>query len=321
MNLNDMGLFAAVVEEGSISAAARRLGIPKQTVSRRIARLEEELGVQLLRRTTRSLRPTEAGAAYAERCGEVARLAREANECLTSAVAAPRGTLRLTADHVFGEHFLPPLLKEYAERYPEVSIEVMLSRRMVNLVEEGFDLAFRVGAGPGGSGSSGGMRVAGGSRAAAEFEGGGPRAGGSLTSVPLGPAVICYAASAEYLERRGVPGHPDDLGRHECLLQAHAPGPVLWPFRELGRVRVEGRLRLNSFTLVRRAALDGLGIALMPAFLLSQELIPVLGEWTPEVGSVCLVYPTQKFQAARVRAFLELATERLSGTFQSPSIV
>jgi DNA-binding transcriptional LysR family regulator len=132
--MDDMGLFALVAELGSFTAAAARAGIPKQTLSRRVAMLERALGMRLLHRTTRRVRTTEAGARYARRCAELAALAVEANREIRDADETPKGTLRLTADPVFGEAFVTSVVVEYARRFPEVAVEVMLTRRRVDLV-------------------------------------------------------------------------------------------------------------------------------------------------------------------------------------------
>lgn len=280
--LEDMRIFARVAVAGSYTGAARLLGMPKQTVSRRMAELEAELGVPLIQRTTRRLRLTENGLAFAERCAEVVRLADEAVEYIKTTVASPRGNLRITADRLFGDCFLGPLVARYAQRYPEVGLEVMLTPRVVDLVEEGFDVGFRVGQ--------------------SEAPG--------LVSVALGKAEICYCASPDYLLAFGEPTEPLQLRHHQCIIDNHDH----WPFRGVGRVAVTGRLRFNSFPMVRQAVTAGLGIGLFPAFacqteLASGQLVKLLEDWVPEVGSVYLVFPSHRYQAARLRAFVELALE------------
>jgi len=287
-----MRLFARVVEAGSFTKAARGLGMPKQTLSRRIAELEAELDVQLLHRTTRSLKPTEAGAAYALRCAEIVRLAEDADRAVTDAKAEPAGVLRVTADPVFGEAFLPALIAELAREWPALQLEVVLTRRKVDLVEEGFDVAFRIG------------RV--------EHKG--------LTATVLGPAQVRYCCSREYLKRRGAPKTPKELARHDCILVTHEGEPVRWPFksaRGLELVAVDGRLRFNSQALAHAAALAGLGIAIFPEFtcaadLRSRRLVAVLDDVAPEVGGVTLVHPSGRYLSARVRTFVDLARQRLA---------
>jgi DNA-binding transcriptional LysR family regulator len=292
MTLEDMRLFAKVAEAQSFTAAAGILGMPKQTLSRRVAELEQELGVQLLLRTTRRLHLTDVGAAYAARCGEIVRLAEEANQAVTDTRQVPKGVLRVTADPVFGEAFVTGLIVEYASRWPEVQVEAVLTRRHVNLLEEGFDIAFRIG----------------------KVE------DPALTATRLGPARVRYCASPAYLERRGVPSSPEELQKHECILVVSEGAPMRWPFRGPKGdmlVPVSGRLRFNSFAMAHAAALQGLGIAIFPEFACVADvqrgrLVPVLEEQGVDVGAVWLVHPVHRYLTARVRTFIELALQRLA---------
>lgn len=284
VRLEDMRLVAAVADARSMTGAARRLGIPKQTVSRRIAQLEEALGVPLMHRTTRTLHLTEAGAAYAEKCREIVRIAEEASRAVTEVDDEPRGTLRVTADPVFADAFVGQLVIEYAQRWPRVAVELVLTRRRVELVEENFDVAFRIG----------------------------HVDDANLTGVRLGPARVRYCASPGYVRKRGTPGSPDDLGAHDCLVVSDG-GASRWPFpgRKGPRlVPITGRLTVTSFAVARAAALAGLGIAIFPEFacvddIRRRRLVPVLE--TVEVGSVWMLRVARHLPAARVRAFLELA--------------
>jgi DNA-binding transcriptional LysR family regulator len=292
IRIEDMRLFAAVAEAESITAAASRLRVPKQTLSRRVAELERALGVQLLHRTTRRLRLSDIGAAYAERCAAIVRIADDANREVFDAHAVPQGTLRVTADPVFGEAFLSDLLIEYSRAWPEVRIEVALTRRRVDLVEEGFDVAFRIG----------------------DVD------DAALAGFKLGAATVRYCASPRYLAERGVPKVPRDLGRHDCLVVASEGALVRWPFRGgKGRtsVAVAGRWAVTSFAMARAAALAGLGIAIFPAFACADEiesgrLVSVLDDWVVGVGSVWLLHAAHRILSARVRAFADLARQRLA---------
>jgi DNA-binding transcriptional LysR family regulator len=247
--------------------------------------------VKLLHRTTRRLHLTELGAAYALRCAEIARLAEEANRAVTDAQQVPRGTLRVTADPVFGEAFVTSLVIEHARRWPQVQVEVVLTSRRVDLVEEGFDVAFRVGQ----VGST------------------------ELSAVALGPARVRYCASPAYLRERGAPRVPDELRDHECLHVSADGSPGRWPFRGKqgpALVPVQGRLRFNSFAMAYQAALAGLGIAICPEFTCAADLArgrlqAVLQGFTVDAGAVYLVHPTHRYLTARVRTFVELARERL----------
>jgi DNA-binding transcriptional LysR family regulator len=291
IRLEDMRLFAAVAGALSFTAAASACGVPKQTLSRRIATLERALGARLLHRSTRRLKLTEAGADYARRCAEIARLAAEANRAVTETQEVPAGTLRITADPVFGEAFLPGLVFEYARRWPQVRFDVVLTRRKVDLIEEGFDAAFRIGAvdSP------------------------------ELAGFSLGPARVRYCASPSYVKRMGAPARPEALAKHECVCVVTEGVPPRWPFRGpkgLQLVPVSGRLALSSFTMARAAVLEGFGIGIFPELTCEEDLrrkrlVTVLDAWTVEVGGIWLLHAAGRLLPARVRTFLTLARERL----------
>ncbi len=291
IRLADMALFAQVAEAGSFTGAARSLGIPKQTLSRRVSELERALSVQLLHRTTRRLRLTDVGAAYLARCVEMVRLAEDANRVVKDAGAEPSGLLRVTADPLFGEAFVAPLVIEYAQKWPRVQIEVLLTRRRVDLVEEGFDVAFRVGT--------------------IEDR--------RLTATRLGPATVRYCASPSYVRAHGAPKRPQELSSHECLVVQADGEPARWPIQGktgMKLVPVKGRLRFNSFSMAYAAALAGLGIGLFPDFTCSDDLrrkrlVAVLEPGQVAVGAVWLVHPAERYLAARVRSFVALASARL----------
>lgn len=290
ISLESMRLFAMVAEAQSFTLAAQRLGMPKQTLSRRVADLERALGVQLMHRTTRRLQLSAVGAAYAARCAEIARIAGEANRAVCDAQETPSGTLRVTADPVFGEAFLGELVIEYARRWPEVRLDVVLTRRKVDILEEGFDIAFRIG----------------------EVD------DASLAGFRLGPARVRYCASPSYLARRGAPKTPAELERHDCLVVSSDGAPSRWPFASkngLSMIAISGRLTLTSFSMARAAALAGLGIAIFPEFACAADvrekrLVPLLDAHCAEVGGVWLLHAARRFLPARGRAFVELARER-----------
>jgi DNA-binding transcriptional LysR family regulator len=290
MKMEDMRIFAKVAEAGSFTAAARLLGTPKQTLSRRVKQLEQTLHVRLLERSTRRLRLTDAGAAYAERCTEIVRLVEEANDAVTRTRQTPRGLLRVAAEPVFAETFLTGLIVELAGRWPEVRVDVVLTRNRIDLVEEGFDVAFRLG------------RIE------------DPR----LSATRLGPAQPRYCASPDYFARRGMPATPEGLWEHECILVIAGDAPARWPFRGPHGdilVPIRSRLRCNSFSMAHAAALAGLGIAVFPELMCAADLdehrlVSVLDDWTARDGSVWVVHPRSRYLTASVRALVELARER-----------
>lgn len=289
INLANMRLFAAVAKTGSFTVAAQLLNMPKQTLSRRIGIFERSLGVQLIQRTTRKMQITDVGAAFAERCADIVRQADEATRAVTDTQEHLKGTLRVTADPVFGEAYLTGLAIDYARLYPDVELDVILTRRHVDLVAEGFDVAFRVGHDN--------------------------RAG--LTATPLMPARVQYCASPDYLARHGTPSTPEELVNHACILVLSEGTSLRWPFRSAKgpkMISVNGRLRFTNFAMAHQAALAGLGIAIFPEFkcaddIASKRLVPVLNDSLIDVGTVSIVHITQQFLAPRVRRFIELTTE------------
>lgn len=286
-----MRLFAKLAELGTLSGAARALGTTKQTVSRRLAELEQSLGVELARRTTRKLTLTDVGRAYAARCAEVTRLAEEANRAAASHLGVVSGVLRVTADNTFGEVFLPALITDYLEEHPEVQVQVLLTSRKLDLLEEGFDVAFRIGP---------------------------PPDVGHLAATRLGPARLWMVAAPAYLERRAAPTHLDDLWNHVCVSVVPSLDHRGWPLLVDGAiclVTVPARLEVNGLAMGRQAALAGAGVALLPEFAVRADvdagrLRRLLEPHTPEVGGVHVVYPHSRLLAPKVSEFVALAVAR-----------
>jgi len=289
--LDDLPYFLAVVEHQSFTAAARALGASKQLVSRRVGELEQSLGIQLLRRSTRRVVPTDAGAAFAARCRDGLGRLSDAEAELRATDVTPRGRLRLTADQTFGQAFLAPLLAEYLQAHPSVGADVLLTQRTVDLLEEGYDIAIRVGG----------------------------EVGGALSSTPLGPAEIIYCASPDYLRTAPPLESPADLTQHHCVGASATSGRLRWPFAT-GAVEIEPRLRANDYGLTKQAILQGVGVGVLPAFdalpaIEAGHLVQVLEPATVAVGAVNLVYARERFPSARARAFIDLAVSRMVGVF------
>jgi len=287
-NLDDMRIFAELAASGSFTAAARVLGVTKQTISRRLKELEDALGVELIRRTTRRVALTDVGVAYASRCSDIVRDALDANRAAASHHGTVAGTLRITADHTFGEALLPSLVARYTAQHRDAEVEVFLTARKVDLLEEGYDVAFRVGA---------------------------PPDVHHLTSTRLGPAQLWTVAAPSYLQARGVPTTPHELAKHDCLAAVPHLAHRGWPFAWDGALRLidlPARVRANDVRLVRQAALGGVGIAHLPTFCVQEDvahgrLHRILSAYTPEVGGLHLVYPHSRLLAPKVRAFVALA--------------
>jgi DNA-binding transcriptional LysR family regulator len=286
-----MQAFVRIVDGGSLSAAARTLGVSLPAVVRALAGLEEHLGSRLLNRTTRRISLTDAGHAYYERARQILAEVQDAEVSASSARRRPAGTLSLTAPVVYGRLKVVPLLAEYRGRFPDVAVRLLLLDRNVNLIEEGLDLAIRIGA----------------------------LADSSLVATPLGSVRRVLFASPAYLRRHGSPGHPRDLVRHACLsLSIIAPGD-LWRFRERGRdvsVKVRPAFAANNADAVIGMAQAGAGIGVafsyqVEAPLARRRLKLVLEDFQLAPVPVSALYPHGRLTAAKVREFLALAAASL----------
>ena len=284
-NAEDALIFGQVVAAGSFTAAARVLDLPKSTVSRRVSRLEEGLGVQLLRRTTRRLDLTDAGRAFSSRVAEAADSLKAAELAATSMLDEPRGRLRVTAPVELGTRTFNAMLA-FGQAYPELQLDLELSNRYVNLIEEGFDVALRGGRPP----------------------------EGSLTGRPLGGSTdLRMVASPDYLERNGTPQRARDFARHECILFPAWTSNSSWSLsgpRGKTVIPVKGRLTINNLDAIRVAALRGLGIALLPdghceGDLQEGTLMHVLPTLSMPTSGLWVVYSRTRFLSAKVRAFAD----------------
>jgi DNA-binding transcriptional LysR family regulator len=282
-----MILFAVVVREGGFTSAARTLGLSKQSVSERIAKLEARLGVRLLERTTRRLRTTEPGAAYYARCAAIASQIDDANREVQSGHDEPVGLLRVSAPVLYGRRFLAPVVVDYLRRHPAMRVEIALADRRVDLVEEGFDLAIRVG----------------------ELD------DSSLTAKRLGDAHSYYVASPAFLAAHGRP-------TVRSLRRARTIGMRASETWEIGGAshKIEPVLVVNDLEAGCEAAVAGLGIARAPALVcreavLEGRLVVLFDDETSALRPVFALYPSRRFLAAKVRVFLE-ALERLVAPMQ-----
>ncbi len=284
-DLNQMLVFARVVSEGSFTAAARVLAQPKSTVSKRVAQLEARLGVRLLQRSTRKVKPTADGATYYELCRRITADIEEADRAMIDRVSAPHGLVRMAAPMVLGS-MLGSVTAEFVKQYPGVSLEVSLSDRVVDLIDERFDVAVRVG----------------------------PLRDSSLVVRRLVPTDNLLCASPEYLAQQQPPRHPEDLVKHQCVLFRPAPGKVAWTFVKRGRkitVPVAGRYAASALPPVRDAALAGLGIAAVPRVMVEPDLaaghlVPVLTAWPLMQAEIHLLFPSGLQKSPRVRALVDL---------------
>lgn len=280
------------MEAQGFSAAARALGLSKSAVSKAVGQLEDRLGARLLNRTTRRLSLTDAGAAYYEGCVKVLAEAEEAELAVTRLQESPRGLLKVNAPMTFGVLHLAPCLPDFLQAHPELNIELSLDDRVVDLVEEGLDVAVRVAKLP----------------------------DSSLIARRLAPSRRVWAASPEYLARNGAPEHPRELARHRVMLYSLLLGPAdewRWetPEGEAGSVRLTGCLKANNGEVLRQAALSGLGLIFSPTFIVGRDLcegrlVEVLRPWADSSGSDYAVYPHNRHLSAKVRAFVDFLAGR-----------
>jgi DNA-binding transcriptional LysR family regulator len=283
-------VLVKVVEAGSFRGAARALGMPKSSVSRRVAELEARLGVRLLQRTTRRVGLTDAGKVYFDRASAGITTLEEAEDAARDLVAEPKGTLRVTSSVNFGILVLPHLLAELLAEHPALRVDVELSDRHVDLIEERFDVAIRAGHLP----------------------------DSSLVAQHLGGTKMLVVASPTYLRRRRRPEVPADLAEHACLVFGSAE-TATWTFADGRRqvdVQVRGPLCANSFFVLREAAAAGLGIARVPALLAERaiaerRLVSLLDAHAPPAVPLHALYPSARYLSPKVRVFVEMLRARV----------
>lgn len=279
----DMLLFAAVVREGSFTRAARQLGITKQTTSERIRKLEEQLGVRLLERTTRRLRVTGAGATYYDRCAAIAAQIDEANSEVQQREAEPVGLLRVSSPMLYGRRYLGPVVSEFLGRYPKARVELVLADRRLNLIEEGIDVAIHIG----------------------------PLNDSSLVARKLGEGAMYLVASPGFLARYGTPS-ARELGTARCIGYSAFETWVV----EGVKSRMDPVLTVNDLDLACEAAIAGVGIACVPEPLCRDavhdgRLKVLFGPKPAMLRPVHAVYPSRQHLPTKVQLFVETLATRL----------
>jgi DNA-binding transcriptional LysR family regulator len=289
-DLNRVGVFLKVVEEGGFTRAAKALGLPKSSVSRSVALLEQELRTRLLRRTSRSVAPTEAGTAFYEKAARGMALLGEAREAVVELDAELRGPIRITTAVDLAVWRLAPVVAEFVARHPAVLIDVVLTGRTVDLVEEGFDFALRLGQ----------LRDE------------------SLVARKLPAAEFALYAAPAYLEQHGVPRRVADLARHRCVLFRAVRGRATWSLRTARgaeeTVEVQGSINFDDFSFATQTVLSGAGIGLLPAFVAQaaggERLSRVLPRYYWAGGPVQLVYPAERYMPRRCAVFRDFLLEQ-----------
>ena len=292
-NLSEILVFMAVVDAGSFVAGGKAMGLTRSTAGKAVGRLEDRLGARLLNRTTRTLSLTDEGRVLYDRASQILVAVDDAEASVAGRAGTPRGLLRLTVPDAFGRLVVFPLLRRYLEAWPDLQAEVSFTDRQADIVEEGFDLAVRIGAAPPDS------RLV--SRVVARYR-----------------AMLC--ASPSYIAERGEPADADDLARHDCLVFSGRGRWRNWRFRggDGTWVKAQGRsrFRLDSGEALRDAAVAGLGIAFLPDFVFAEDLaagrlrqvLPGLDAGDVEITAI---YPSRRLLEPRVRRFIDLMVEEL----------
>jgi len=293
LDLNHVTAFVRVVQDGSFTAAAKALGLPKSSVSRSVAQLEQDLGVRLLHRTTRKLHLTDAGAAFHDRVALALAAIDEARERGKDFQRELRGFVRVTCPVDLGVWAVAGIVARFVRKHPTVNIEVRLGSRVVDLVSEGFDLAVRAGK----------LRDQ------------------SLIARRVGNLELGLYASSKYVARHGAPASLDDLVKHQCVLLHTDNGPMTWkltgPKDEERSLEPRGAISSDDISFMKKSVMAAGGIALLPLFLCSREeragkLVRLLPDWRLGGSDLHVVYPSTRYVPQRVVAFRDFLVKELS---------
>lgn len=284
-DLNDMAVFSAIAQVGSISGAANKLKLPKSNVSRRLARLEERLGVQLLERNTRSSRLTSIGVCYADHCRSMVEEADAADAVIETNLAEPSGELRISASVLVGQQIIAPAIAAYTKQFPNVHVILELTNAQVNLIEDGFDLAFRIG----------------------------KNKDSSLVTQSITKLPRNLYASEQYLSQSSEVKKPQDLLNQRCLTMSDEANASCWILNRGDQsieVSTPFSISINDFLTLRKLATEGAGIAMLPSYAVHTEcslglLSPVLPEWHGSYATLTTIYPSRRGATSKLRAFIE----------------
>lgn len=291
--LSELEIFVKVVELESFSLAARELELSKSQISKQISRLEDRLGARLVNRTTRRMGLTDVGMVFYQRCVQILTDLEEAELSISQLQSEPRGLLRVSVPMSFGVMYLSPALSDFMASYPELEVELNFNDRQIDLVEEGYDIAIRIGA----------------------------MADSNLICRKLTPIKLYLCGSPGYLEKRGWPQHPLELRDHNCLRYRYFSTGSIWNFysgQGKESIRVKGGLQTNNGEALREAALRNIGICILPDFLVAEDLranrlIQVLDDWTVgEAFSIWALYPHNRHLSVKVRLLVDFLLSRFS---------
>ncbi|MDM0022279.1 LysR family transcriptional regulator [Variovorax saccharolyticus] len=301
-DLNDIAMFVQVVRAGSFAEAARRTGVPPNTLSRRMQQLEAQLGTRLMQRSTRKLALTDAGREFHDRCAGAVDGLFEAGQELKTGSQEPSGLVRVAAPADFFDFFPMTWVADFLAAHPRVRLDFVLSDAPADLIAEQIDVAFR---------------------------GGAMRDSGYVGRQLLGVRSDGMVASPAYLAARGVPGVLQELANHDCVNSAHPSGRTTWrlcgPDGEEEEVQVTGRISGNTAQALRKAALAGLGVALLPQALVGRDidaglLVPVMPQYRRTGRGLSVLYPSRRHLPLAVSAFINLVLEKLSAVEGSDAV-
>lgn len=295
----ELKAYCQVVSNGSFSAAARQLGVATSSVTRLVDALEQRLGAPLLNRSTRSLTLTDSGRAYFDHAAHILAALDEADDAASGRDAEPAGVLRIAAPVTLAIRYIAPLLPALQRRHPRLELDLRLSDALTNMVDEAIDVAIRIG---------------------------NPEQQPNLIARKLAGHQRHIVASPAYLARHPAPQTPDELGAHNCLLFAYGASRTTWRLRNADlatEVEVGGGLQVNNSEMLRQAALGGLGLALLPGWLVRPDLeagrlVAVLGEYQANPGEmdvgIYAVYPANRRGASKIRVFTDMLAEALASS-------
>jgi DNA-binding transcriptional LysR family regulator len=288
--LSAIQAFTKVVDTGSFTAAAKALGQTKSAISKHVAHLEEHLGARLLNRTTRAVNPTEVGQAYHQRCQRILADLEDAERSVSDLHTAPRGTLRINAPMSFGIRYLADAVADFMKIHDELHVEMDLNDRVIDVVDEGFDMVIRITQMP----------------------------DSSLIARKIAPFRRIICASPGYWKKHGKPHHPSELSRHNCLLYTYLLSGNEWSFNGpdgISTVKISGTFKANNGDALVSAARAGLGVLATPTFITHDELMagtlePVLMDYADTKTNIYAVYPHNRHLSAKVRLFVDFLIER-----------
>ena len=292
MDLNEISAFISIVQAGGLSRASEQTGLPKSTLSRKLALLEQRLGLTLLQRTTRKITLTKMGEEYYRQCSQLLSQLGEIEKQVVTEQTEPTGTLRFTAPIESGSMLLAPMIKRFCDRYPKIALDLVFTDRIVDLVGEGFDVALRAGI----------MRDS------------------SLKAKKIGRERFILVANRNYLKKKGTPKNVNDLSNHRLIGFSPNREPLIWKLQGPDgkkEITLHECLRNNSLSHCRGLAIEGAGISLLPRFIVGEDLQKgrldvVLPEWYSDRGDFAIVYPNQKYVSPKTRAFVDFLAEELT---------